>query len=76
MKSGVRVILFCILLFMLPVLAEAQCSICTKTAEQLGEEPAKGLNAGILYLMLAPLSVAGIIGYKWWKKEKELNHGE
>ena len=26
----------------------AQCSICTKTAQQLGEKPAKGLNSGIL----------------------------
>ncbi|MBP1652624.1 MAG: hypothetical protein H6Q26_2781, partial [Bacteroidetes bacterium] len=24
----------------------AQCSLCTKTAQQLGEGPAKGLNAG------------------------------
>lgn len=50
---------------------QAQCSICTKTAEQLGEGPGKGLNAGILYLMAAPLSIAGFIGYKWWKNEKE-----
>ena len=46
----------------------AQCSICTKTAAQLGEKPAKGLNAGILYLAAAPLAVAGFIGYNWWKK--------
>ena len=52
--------------------AQAQCSICTKTAEQLGEGPGKGLNAGILYLMAAPLSIAGFIGYKWWQKEKEI----
>jgi len=50
--------------------AAAQCSICTKTASQLGEKPAKGLNAGILYLMLAPLTVAGYIGTRWWKREK------
>ena len=71
MKSALVLFVFCLMLLMLPSFAEAQCSICTKTAEQLGEEPAKGLNAGILYLMLAPLSVAGVIGYKWWKKEKE-----
>lgn len=50
--------------------AAAQCSICTKTASQLGEKPAKALNAGILYLMLTPLSVAGYIGLRWWKREK------
>lgn len=48
----------------------AQCSICTKTASQLGEKPAQGLNSGIVYLMLAPLSIAGIIGFRWWKREQ------
>lgn len=48
----------------------AQCSICTKTASQLGVKPARGLNAGILYLMLTPLTVAGFIGVRWWKREK------
>ncbi len=50
----------------------AQCSICTKTAAQMGVKPAKGLNAGILYLMLTPLTVAGFIGVRWWKREKEV----
>jgi hypothetical protein len=51
---------------------QAQCSICTKTASQLGEKPAKGLNSGIVYLMLTPFAVAGIIGYRWWSREKAL----
>lgn len=50
--------------------ANAQCSICTKTAEQLGEGPAKGLNSGIVYLMLTPFLIIGYIGYRWWKTEK------
>ena len=54
-------------------MADAQCSICTKTASQMGETPGKGLNAGILYLMAAPLSIAGFIGYKWWQKEKHIH---
>lgn len=45
----------------------AQCSICTKTAQQLGHKPAKGLNSGIIYLMIAPLAIMGVIGYRWWK---------
>ena len=48
--------------------AQAQCSICTKTAAQLGEKPAKGLNLGILYLALAPFAIVGVIGYRWWKR--------
>jgi hypothetical protein len=58
------------LFFLAPVLAEAQCSICTRTAEQLGEKPAKGLNAGILYLAFTPLAIIGFIAYKWWQKNK------
>lgn len=51
--------------------ATAQCSVCTKTASQLGEKPAKGLNQGILYLMFAPFAIVGVVGYQWWKKNKD-----
>lgn len=50
----------------------AQCSICTKTAQQLGEKPAKGLNSGIIYLAFMPMALVGVIGYRWWKNNKEL----
>jgi hypothetical protein len=49
--------------------ASAQCSICARTAQQLGEKPAKGLNVAILYLMVVPFGVMGLIGYRWWKNE-------
>ncbi|MCX6318201.1 MAG: hypothetical protein NTW29_12980 [Bacteroidetes bacterium] len=50
----------------------SQCSICTKTAQQLGEKPAKGMNSGILYLAFAPFAIVGYIGYRWWKNNKNL----
>lgn len=50
----------------------AQCSICTKTASQLGEGPAQALNSAIIYLAFAPLAIMGFIGYRWWKKEKQI----
>jgi hypothetical protein len=46
---------------------QAQCSICTKTAQQLGHKPAKALNTGIIYLMMAPLAIMGVVGYRWWR---------
>ena len=55
--------------FSMPVLA--QCSVCTKTALQMGEKPAQGLNQGILYLMLMPFAIVSFIGYRWWKGQKE-----
>ena len=66
-----RLILFLIGIWM-AVAVQAQCSICTKTAQQLGDTPGKGLNGGILYLMIAPLSIAGFIGYKWWQRERQV----
>ncbi|MBS1746314.1 MAG: hypothetical protein JST21_09120 [Bacteroidetes bacterium] len=48
----------------------AQCSICTKTASQLGEKQGKGFNSGIIYLMITPLAIGGVLGYRWWRSEK------
>jgi hypothetical protein len=66
---------FFLLVFVLAVLftlasmdSQAQCSICTRTAQQLGEKPAKGLNAGIIYLAFTPLLLIGFIAFKWWRK--------
>ena len=49
------------------IVTNAQCSICTKTASQLGEQAGRGLNGGILYLAAAPLLIVGYIGYRWWR---------
>jgi hypothetical protein len=49
--------------------SSAQCSICTKTAQQLGEKPAKGLNSGIIYLMLSPFIIGGYVFYRWKKSD-------
>jgi hypothetical protein len=49
----------------------AQCSVCTKTASQLGEKPALGLNQGILYLMFAPFAIVGVVAYRWWKNHND-----
>jgi hypothetical protein len=59
-----------LLLFFLEIILStdvaAQCSICTKTASQLGEKPA------IIYLMAAPFAIVGFIGWRWWKSQKEV----
>jgi hypothetical protein len=60
-----------LLLFLQYFVSYSQCSMCTKTAQQLGEKPAEGLNTAILYLMLAPFAIVGFIAYRWWKNNKE-----
>lgn len=54
----------------------AQCSICTRTAQQQGKTAAEGLNGGIVYLMALPLLVGGYIGYRWWKNEQLVQQQE
>jgi hypothetical protein len=71
MKKGIVIIFLLVTIFISSIsILNAQCSICTKTAMQQGEKPAKGLNSGIIYLMLTPFAVAGYIGYRWWQSEK------
>jgi len=65
--------LILILIFTFSLLSKhssAQCSICTKTAQQLGEKPAKGMNSGILYLAFAPFAIVGYVGYRWWRNNR------
>lgn len=69
-RGSLILILFLIVFFTLPADLLAQCSICTKTAQQLGERPAKALNMGIIYLGLTPFLIMGYIGYRWWKNNQ------
>lgn len=48
----------------------AQCSICTRTTQQMGERPGKAFNAGIIYLAFTPLAIGGILGYRWYKQNR------
>ncbi|HET9055591.1 MAG TPA: hypothetical protein VFN30_01970 [Chitinophagaceae bacterium] len=65
-------LLFSILLLILICAGSvtAQCSVCTKTASQLGTQAAKGLNAGIVYLMVTPFLIVGYLSYRWWQGNK------
>lgn len=73
MKSGwlCFFVLFLVFFFDLTI-ASGQCSLCTKTAQQLGEKPALGMNQGILYLMMAPLLIMGVIAFRWWRSNREV----
>jgi hypothetical protein len=61
--------LLLLMITLLPVVAAtAQCVICTKTAAELDEGSARGLNGGIIYLAFFPLVLLGTIGYIWWRR--------
>jgi hypothetical protein len=71
MKQLIKIVFFFIVLLLTNLLTYAQCSICSKTASQMGEEAGRGLNGGILYLAAAPFLILSYIGYRWWKNNQD-----
>jgi hypothetical protein len=68
-----KILLCCLFFFLLSAIGQkssAQCSICTKTAQQLGEKPARALNGAIVYLAAFPLALIGYIGYRWYDSQR------
>ena len=65
-----------LLIFLLGVQPDvaAQCAMCKGAAEtalkQGGGDP-KGLNNGILYMLMMPYMVVGVIGYWWWRNRRK-----
>jgi glycopeptide antibiotics resistance protein len=75
-NEHMKKLFICLLIIFTSICVHAQCSMCTKTASQLGEKPAQGLNSGILYLMFTPFIIVGVIAYKWWKNNKATEETE
>lgn len=70
-------ILFFTLLFSLGILAEvtAQCPMCRMAVEsnlQNGGSAGKGLNMGILYMLLTPYLLIGTIAFIWLRNRKQV----
>lgn len=71
-------VLLLLVLLCLPDIANAQCPMCRMTAESNlanGGNEGQGLNNGILYMLLTPYVLIGVIAFVWRrnrKSEKEL----
>ena len=53
---------------------QAQCPMCKMTAESNlkgGGSAGKGLNSGILYMLLTPYLLIGVVGFVWYKNRKK-----
>jgi hypothetical protein len=58
----------------IPMNAAAQCPMCKMAAEtnmQGGGTAGNGLNAGILYMLIMPYLLVGVIGYVWWRNKNK-----
>lgn len=64
--------IFLIAMVVMPELS-AQCPMCKLSAESNlrdGGTAGKGLNIGILYMLVMPYILVGTLGYLWYKNRK------
>lgn len=70
MKTKIFFIIVLLLLACIP--AEAQCSMCRAVLEnQDGGSAAKGINNGIMYLMIFPYLLIAGVGYAVYHSRKK-----
>jgi len=73
-KSFLFVLFLLILLFVFNESALAQCPMCKASAEASlkgGSSVAKGLNKGILYLLMMPYLLFSVIFLLWYKNYRK-----
>ena len=54
--------------------APAQCPMCKMAAEsnlKAGGTAGKGLNRGILYMLVMPYLLVGTMAYLWWRNRQQ-----
>ncbi len=67
-----KILFISILLFLVAIDVEAQCAMCRAVLEsEEGQETAKGINNGIVYLMIIPYILIGAVGYFIYKSKKK-----
>lgn len=57
----------------------AQCPMCKMSAEadlKNGGTNAKGLNTGIVYMLVFPYILLGTVGYIWYRERKKIGEAE
>ncbi len=70
LKKEILIVLF--VAFTLPEAVEAQCSMCRAVLEsEEGQNTAKGINDGIVYLMAIPYILVFLVGWRVFKIMKE-----
>ncbi len=69
------VIFFIVMFLFLNIDLVAQCPMCKMAAEsnlKNGGSAGKGLNAGILYMLITPYILVGGLAFWWFKNKKKV----
>ena len=75
MKRKAAVIIVFLLLISFDM--QAQCAMCRAVLEsEAGQSAAKGINDGIMYLMIFPYLLMAGVAYKIYKSRKKSRSGE
>lgn len=70
MKTKFILLLIVFFIAILPI--EAQCSMCRAVLQnESGGKAAKGINNGIMYLMIFPYLLVGGVGYAVYRSRKK-----
>ena len=70
MKTKIFFVVLLLLFICIP--AEAQCAMCRAVLEtEEGGEAAKGINNGIMYLMIFPYLLIAGVGYAIYRSRKK-----
>ncbi len=71
MKNFKYLIPIFLIFLLLPAFADAQCAMCRAVLEsETDQSAAKGINDGILYLMIFPYLLIGGVGYFIYRSRK------
>ena len=63
-KFSVKGFAFATLALLLPMISSAQCAMCRAALESSGDtSQAQAVNDGIVYLMVIPYLLVGVVGY-------------
>jgi hypothetical protein len=79
MKSSILKVLLWAILISSNGQLNAQCPMCRMSAEadlKSGGTKAKGLNAGIVYMLGFPYILLGTLGFIWYRERRRIGEAE
>ncbi|MCM4155309.1 hypothetical protein [Gramella sp. AN32] len=76
MKKSIYIAILFLGLLFTPQFTEAQCAMCRAVLEsETDQSTAKGINDGIIYLMIFPYLLIGGVGYFIFKTLRDKKKG-